>query len=532
MNPVAEKYKNKISPFGKKARLKTFISTPESDVFLYHPHMDGTFDLRQIRGENADLHLDRADFLLRFDRREFETRLVFAQMKSEDGIAFDLSLFLQWKIMQPREFLREFGISRLKTTSTIDPVAFESRLLELWKAPLSDEMGRVLYEDLQDPAVLPEKWWNLHWDEWRGDEFGWLKLCKVSETRYDSPEADRLEEVRAQEKLLRINREEEIQQKAQEAEAERRKLALAGDLEKMKMDQALSEAERKKKVELIRFEHEKALLDARAAMEVQKLESEKERAKLEAEIASIRNHGEEVEERLRRAETAEQETRQMLAAIKQARNEIDEAHKTMQAAAVEGIAANLRLSAHAVSTAPETLVLTGQDKGAKYLCSLARANTASGAIRVKKLALGSRDIGTRRVNTLAIGSSLEFSLASRREGFVTILNIGTSGAVYLLAPNGLVKPQEARIEAAQEITFPGPPLLPGLPLYENGPPGWEEMLVIVSQQPLFDYNDLASASAEQPELCLSDDEIDKLAQKLGDMPQQDWRAGVLGFLVE
>ena len=529
---VAEKHTAGFSLLGNKGRIRKFASAPKSDVFLYHPHPDGTSDLRRIRDTNELSRLESGETLLRVSRKPFTTGLVFPALKSEDGEVFDLTLSLVWRMSGARDFLRDRGLKVLENQDVIGPVWFETLLTRRYKSRIADEMSTVSYDYLVHRDALPLSWWARMLPQWLG--LDWMDLVEVKSVDYDSPTAEKARELAARERLAELERWEVEKNRSWTQEEERRKAELEQSLEELRQQHELTAIEQKNRAELIKLEHDAAMLAAREQAELRKLEAEKERARLEAEIASIRDHGAEIEERLQEAREAEANTREMLEAIRKAREEVKEAASMMKAAISSGIASGERLSAHAASVSPETLTLTGRTKGARFLAALVRekANVSQGAVTLKKNNLRSRDIGSGRVESLRIGSSLEFELSARRGGHVSVLNIGTSGAVYLLAPNGIVDPASARVEDNQSIIFPGAPLLPGLPLYENGPPGWEELIVVVSKEPLFDYADLAGANSEAPEVRLTIERIGRLVEQLTGWPDGDWNAGVLGFMVE
>jgi len=530
-NPIAERYQGKSWPLGNKGGMCKFIETPENETYLHRPLADSTSELRRIRDGNGVSKLYKGEILARVDRQVFNTELVFPKLKSEDGHYFDLILSLVWRIGNPRRFLREYGVSFLKIHDAINPVSMETLLIGCCKAPVADQMRTVIYEDLKNREALPACWWASQLPDWAG--FDWLELVEVKAISYHSPTADRVIELKAHERLAEIGREAEARQKTRELEGEQQEAAREESLREIDLRKELSEIERGNRVEMIRLEHESAMLLAREKAELQKLEAKRERAKLEGEIAGIRNLDEEADERLREAEASELETQNLLSAVRKAQEEIAQAAGMMKAAAAQGMDGK-RMSNHAVNLSPETLALVGRADNIQYMAAIARAsaNASPGVVSLEKVDMKSRDIGTRRVKSLRIGSSLEFELTSRRSGHVTVLNIGTSGAVYLLAPNGIVKSEEARLRADDPIGFPGAPLLPGLPLYENGPPGWEEMIVIVSRKPLFDYADLAGADGEAPEVKLGGERVGQLVEQLSELPRDDWAAGVLGFVVE
>jgi hypothetical protein len=150
-----------------------------------------------------------------------------------------------------------------------------------------------------------------------------------------------------------------------------------------------------------------------------------------------------------------------------------------------------------------------------------------------------RDVAARprldnQVDHLEINQSLQFEFTTSRAGYVTVLNIGTSGKVWLHVPNFHVSPDRARLEAPGQRSVPGPELLPRELIrayYEGGPPGDEHMIVIVSEQPLAEAAWVRRSSPGDPLVHLSETEVAKLTSRLAALRPASWTAGVLSFVV-
>jgi len=97
---------------------------------------------------------------------------------------------------------------------------------------------------------------------------------------------------------------------------------------------------------------------------------------------------------------------------------------------------------------------------------------------------------------------------------------------------------EARIAPAQMYQIPGPELLPpdklsaaGLEFLEVGPPGWEHMVIIVSDEPFLASDPLCRASPTAPLVALSRDELTALWDDMATRKRETWTAAALPFLV-
>jgi hypothetical protein len=161
---------------------------------------------------------------------------------------------------------------------------------------------------------------------------------------------------------------------------------------------------------------------------------------------------------------------------------------------------------------------------------------------LKRQRYSTRDIITgpaqeMEFDTLAVHEKVDFEFASPRPGFVTIINPGTSGKFWLHVPNAYrLMP---RIEARLTYQVPGPELLPedkleavGLDYYENGPAGWEYIVVIVSDEPLMETAVASRSRDMAPVIELSPAELQGALDRLDRMGRDHWAAGVAKFRVE
>jgi hypothetical protein len=96
-----------------------------------------------------------------------------------------------------------------------------------------------------------------------------------------------------------------------------------------------------------------------------------------------------------------------------------------------------------------------------------------------------------------------------------------------------------RVEAGVALHVPGPDLLPedklaaaGLAFYEGGPPGWEYIAVIVSDEPLVEPAILNRSRDKGPAIELSPAELDGILDRLDRMGRDRWASGVARFRVE
>ena len=161
-------------------------------------------------------------------------------------------------------------------------------------------------------------------------------------------------------------------------------------------------------------------------------------------------------------------------------------------------------------------------------------------MRIRKTALVTRNIGTVKVNALPIHTSLQFEFATAKAGCVTLLNLGTSGAVYVHVPNAYVGVDRARAECGRTYAVPGPEFLPwealqqqGFDYVEVGPPGWEHLVVLISEKPVLAAGVLARSSGASPFVKLDADEIAEVCaiERAGRRAMVGRRVIVLGGVI-
>jgi hypothetical protein len=117
---------------------------------------------------------------------------------------------------------------------------------------------------------------------------------------------------------------------------------------------------------------------------------------------------------------------------------------------------------------------------------------------------------------------------------VTLLNIGTSGAVFLHAPNVFAGLEAAQAFAGGRYAVPGPEFLPRGKIqgyFEGGPSGWEHLAAIISDQPIIPEDWIGRSSVSEPIVKLGESDVAALYESLCELEPNSWSAGVLSFFV-
>ncbi len=221
------------------------------------------------------------------------------------------------------------------------------------------------------------------------------------------------------------------------------------------------------------IEAETEVENARRAAEHIALQHELEIARMRQDLQAIAQ----TEQRQKAAEDRHQETTDRLAATHQALDRIVAVAEPLLAAmaghdAQAAHQAAERLASPEFGISAKAIQGLGYDVPRQALVeSLHQKARADGQpVVIQKEDLLTRDIGAAKIKALPIGRSLTLLFRTSRPGYVTLMNVGTSGSVYVQIPNALVGVRAARAAVGQSYTVPGKDLFPWEGDYrERGP---------------------------------------------------------------
>jgi hypothetical protein len=471
--------------------------------------------------------------------------LSFAKLlRDDDGNEWDCRVQGTLTIVDPCRFLSDYAINIASPGIPLSTAMIESwtaNVLSLLVRKSLPSDGRCSRKDLSSGNAVLVKWWQTQVPKWLN---GYSINVEVTDACYESATAKTAEAEEArQRELERIarakerERDAELQEVTKKAAYEKRKTQIEDDWR-------LSVQEKQHQLQLLEMRHRKEILDA--DLEIENVRREAERAVLEHELALSRLKGDQsvkqAEDREREAECRHDtvlreltELREMLTRLpgdllgQLAATDADRANKAAE-----------RLVSPEFNVLPGTLARLGYRVDQQGLMqSLREKALADGEpIAIRIMESVTRTIGTAKVKALPINTSLQFQFSSTKAGYVTLLNVGTSGAVYVHVPNAYVGVQGAKAERGKTYSVPGPELLPwgslrryGLDYVEIGPPGWEHLVVLISEKPLLSAKVLVNTSGESPFARLRMDDLQEMCDLLSEEPAGAWCAGVLSFLV-
>lgn len=465
-------------------------------------------------------------------------------LQDEAGQSWDCAFSGSFTFVDPARCLSAFAADLTSLNAPLSRGLAESWITGHIAPCACDALKRYTPADLRNDTGLPLAWWEQELNDW-------LRECgvevRIVGVEWRSAEAEAAEAAAARQRDL----ERVAVARAREQEIELRASAAVADYKKQKRaletDLQVSDLERAQRLELLEKRHRKERLEADTALENAQREAERAALEHEATLARLRNDleaSERVEARNREMDARHDCMMAELATLKQMLGHIAGLPGNLLAQLAAGdqdayaAAENLVSPVHNIPAG--ALAGLGFDVPRTRLTELLRARQTVGAatVTLHKVEMVARDIGTARVQALPVNSPLRFEFTTGRGGYVTALNIGTSGAVYVHVPNGYVSPGEAKVVSGRAYAIPGEELLPpaqlrrqGLDYVEIGPPGWEHLAVIVSDVPLIDGPVYARAGENNLFIRLSNAEISRLYETLESADPDAWSGGILSFLV-
>ncbi len=341
------------------------------------------------------------------------------------------------------------------------------------------------------------------------------------------------------------------QERERQREAERREAVERAEYEaekaRIKNQQTITQYERDHQLQILEHRHRRDCLQMEEETAASRRAGERAAAEHQLTMAKLQNDQVAVTQLKAGEESADRRLAATLAQLADIRRALETLASLPGQVLAQVSSSDLSHAYNAVQGAvtlhdcpPALLARLGIRVGPQLLVGAVSAKEANdGAlVQLTKPELRTRDIVTKRVQVLSINTSLQFELTSRRAGYVTFLNVGTSGKVWLHVPNAYVRADQTQVLADRTYQIPGDELLPwtslrqrGLDYVEGGPPGWEHLVAIVSNEPLVAPEMVSRATPDHPFITLDAKEVEVLQSILADRPAAEWTACVLSFLV-
>jgi hypothetical protein len=462
-----------------------------------------------------------------------------AVKRDDAGNGWDLMLDGSYTITDARAVLERFALDALSPESGLSRQMAESWLANTLKPKILDAVRDISITDIREKDALPVQWWVTQLNKWLVNAG---LSGKVKAVHWKSADAARAAEDHAREQDM----ERIVKERDRQLQAEIREAKAKTDYEKEKgrieADKKLSDSERTHQLQLLELHHRKELLaaetdieNARRAAEQAALEHEVTLARLQKDLEATRK----AEVRMVEAQTQNTALEKVLAKANTVLEQLGRIGEPLLQQLVDRNSAKAHQAAERLVSPefgfnPTQLAMLGFPVVKQsFVETLAKKQAAdSQPVQLSKADLTTREVGAAKVPALPIGRPLKFRLVSRRSGYVALLNLGTSGAIYLHVPNAMIGVPNVRVTESKPYFVPGPELFPWEWDYrEEGPAGWEHIVGIVSDEPIVPADVLGRSTAEAPIVRLTPEEVGALFAKLEDLPPETWSAGVLSFLV-
>lgn len=471
------------------------------------------------------------------------------------GYGWDLGLEGTAAVVDSPRFLQSCALGLVSPDVPLSQEILQSWIVGRIGNKVQDEVRQAIrehgsVETVQRNEVLPISWWERQLALWLADSGLTVALAQI---HWESAERTKAQAAKIQaEQLTTLAREQETTLKA-----EQRQIEIQAHYERQRAaietNNRRSQMEKEQELALLEKKHKKELIEAETEIENAQWATRKAAKEHEVALATLENNRDEIQQAQKNREQAEQMHAQTLATLAKATEVLEklgtldifrplaqekEKHQTVE-----------RLLSPEFGFTPEEVTIAGygsadgtllgqirekarQDRG---LAMLRKKDLQTRSIQAVRLTRGlTRDVSTAQIQTLPLNSPLQFEFSTQRPGLVTLLNVGTSGAIYVHVPNAFVGARAAKAEANGVYAMPGPQFLPWdkIECYrEGGPGGWEHIALIVSDEPVIEHGTVLRSTPRNPLVKLSDDEVQKLCDKLTACAPQGWTGAVLSFRV-
>lgn len=504
--------------------------------------------MREVGPEEREVELtdEQPSQFITVRQSNLSLELPFAGVtRDSDGHGYDLLLRGSWRLTSPRLFLEVCGLSLASTQSPLSNARAVSWIIQRVGPRVRDAVRDQNVRDLAHEEMLPARWWETQLNKWLGDCGIQVSIekapCRSAEAEREAAEQGRLAAMERSQTA--IQRERDLDRRRQEAEACHQE-----ELRRIQHDTKISAERREQETQVAHKRFLKELLVADEAIESARRDAERAALEHEVIIARLRKDREAVSRAEQQQEQADHRHQELLDQIGKMRTAMEDRNRQFDAllAALSGpdrrtaFQAAERLVSSEFGFRPQILGRLGFSVSPQMFVQWLRDKAAGDGrpVVLQKTELVCRDIGNTPVKALPVNTSLQLEFTTARAGYVTVLNIGTSGSIRLHVPNTYVSPDEAKAVAGRRYQVPGSGLLPweqlrqaGLDYVEVGPPGWEHLAVFVSERPLITPAVVRRSRPEEPFVALSPEEIESVCRCLADTDPGAWSVGVLSFLV-
>lgn len=488
--------------FKKGQILSEYLSDAENHWFLLEEQLpdNATSKLTSLTEQEARIALNSRDRIAKITKDPFCVNLHFEDLKLSDNNTLELNIKIRVRISNPIRFYRRY-IAQFKNEPTLDG----DSLHKLWETPFRNvllvETHKIDYESWETSLVGPAiaaAFKNMYYAPMAAKYVDGTELELVESVSGYSPSV--------QERLEKEKKELEKQQKELEdqKEAIRRQQEANIEKEKLEITHAHNQAKLKAERDLLIEQNRKKELEIKA--------KEAEIKAKETEINIIRE---------KRLAQEEENKRRLQQEQKEAQKQRDEREHEQRIALIQS------------NKWPD---ITQFEKDIAIEFSILMNNQMDeNNIAMKNMAISANSLFYKGVagewNTLRKGGMLGFSFTAPQSGYVTILNLGTSGKMTVLLPNAITGSDTDLVKVQQGVKYLFPKsFMPDIDedsFIEMSDSGMEGIYTIITPKPLLPcpQGELISLSV------LPYSVVKLLIEKFKKTPPESWSVGSLEFQV-
>lgn len=455
--------------FERPKILAEYLSDADSNWFVMEEKLqDQTSKLLLLDEQEARTQLCYNETVCKISQVPFHVKLQFQELNLADGNTLTLNISIQVKITNPLRFY-QCHLAKFRNETELD----SDSLHELWETPFWNVFQVGAHK------VRLSNWKNILTGPAITKAFQRYYYAPMATRYLDGTELLLVETIEGYSPSENKRLQQEIERKQREYEEQQNQIIAAQN----------------------KAQHEAELERLREQIRLKELELKE---KQETRLAQEAEYQRQLEEEKR---IAERERQRMQAEI--------------------------LLEAEQTKKWPELSV--NEKSIAIDFSALIKNQAESNGIDMKNTAISASSILYNGVwgqwNKLRKGDSLEFSFTSSKSGFVTILNLGTSGKMTIVLPNALTGSDPNLVKAEQGVNYNFPlSFMPDLEgdFEEDASSGLEGIYVLVTEKPFFQFeqSDDIDSLAE-----ISYDNVQSLIKQLLDMDANSWAAGFLEFEV-
>lgn len=509
------------------------------DIFIIREEADSSMVL--IREDAYEKKKDGVKALY-FYKQTRDIKLSYAGLWDEDQRECDVEIKGQWIVHDSKTLLEKYSTIPYTLGIEVKEDTFLAWLTERLQPFIKDTVKESSMIDVIEKDSLPLPWWEENLNAFL-EQYGItlsVSGVKVSGPSYEAKQAEKEQKDLYEKKQREIEMVQQRQLKQKEADAEY-------EIKKMEIEKNITISEKQRDEELNALEKQYRLQRLKLEKEIEKVKHESEQASLKHEIAMHKLQGEirDYEKYKGQAAGQKRDYENLMEELEQAQTIMKNLPGRILASLNSGDERTMYQSMESLtwedSLNPKILNRMGYDASRQEFIELVNTKYAKEGRTVlldTKEGLKQR-ISGKEINTLVVNSPLQLNFKTKKSGYVTMLNIGTSGTVQVHVPNAYCSIEEAYARAGIVYTLPGDSLLPrdallqnGLEYVEAGPVGWEHFVLFITESPLLSHKLFQSVHGTNPFPVLHGSAFTELHQIVQSFESWQCSAGLLSFIVK